>query len=457
MKKWFKHPTDINEPLTGAEITGMTFAGTSLAVLQVVISVFIAYFYTDVVGINAAAVGTLLLITRIADGFTDLGMGVIISKTRSKWGQARPWVFRMAVPLLLMVVLTFFVPQNWDLTAKTVYACVTYFLMITVAITPAALIGSVIGTNMTVNPKSRQTSSVISTLFVVLGSVVGNIAVLQITQSMGDSYEAWRFVAVIFGSLAFIGQAVQFLLTKERISHNTDAERKAAKPSVKSLLPALVKNKYFIIMCFVGMMGSIDGAMMGSVIYYVKYVLGSMNLVNVYAVINLVFMMAGVSLTPFIVKKIPRKNLIMAGLALKILTYAINILFPANIWLFFAFSALRALTGGPMMVYGGIFLLNTIEYGEYKTGVRANHLIVSVSSVFGKIGSGLGGALIGWLLSLGRYDGALAVQEPLAQNMIVNIYFLIPLVAAAATFVLMAFYNLDKRYDGIAEELKMKK
>jgi GPH family glycoside/pentoside/hexuronide:cation symporter len=360
----------------------------------------------------------------------------------------------MAVPLLIMILLTFFIPQNWNMTVKTVYACVTYFLMVTVALTPASLVGGVIGTNMTVNPKSRQISALISTIFTVLGSVLGNIAVLQITQSMGDSFESWRLVAVIFGSLAFIGQALQFLLTKERVSQTAGTGPKGAKPSIRSLLPALVKNKYFIIMCFVGMMGAIDGAMMGCVIYYVNYVLNNVGLLNVYAFINLAFMMAGVGLTPVIVKKISRKGLIMAGLAIKIATYAVNLMFPANTWLFFAFSALRAVTGAPMMVYGGILLLNTIEYGEYRTGIRANHLILSVNSVWGKIGSGLGGALIGWLLAFGKYDGAALVQALPAQKMINCIYFLIPLLAAAVTFVLMSFYDLDKKYDGIMDEWK---
>jgi GPH family glycoside/pentoside/hexuronide:cation symporter len=106
------------------------------------------------------------------------------------------------------------------------------------------------------------------------------------------------------------------------------------------------------------------------------------------------------------------------------------------------------------MVYSGIYLLNTIEYGEYKTGVRANHLIVSVSSVWNKIGAGLGGALIGWLLSAGGYNGDAPVQADPAQKMIVNIYYLIPMVAAVLTYILMLFYDLDKKYEGIAEELK---
>jgi len=445
VKNWLKHPDDINQPLTGAEITGMTFAGTSLAMLQIVISVFIAYFYTNVVGISAAMVGTLLLITRIADAFSDLGMGIIISKTRSQWGQARPWGLRMACPLLLLVLSIFYIPAHWGMAAKTVYACISYFLLVTVALTPASIIGSIIGTNMTVNPNSRKKNAMISSLFMIVGSVVGNVAVLQITQAMGDSYGAWRFVAILFGTLAFAGQVAQFLLTRERVGNSVLSPNASSKATVKSQLPALIHNKYFLIMCLVGMMTALDGAMAGCILYYVKYVLHNMELVSIIGAVTLLSMTAGIALTRVMEKKIPAKRLILAGLAVKIITLAINFFHPANLPLFLGFAALRGLMSGPMMVYSSVYLLNTIEYGEYKTGIRANHLIVSISSVWTKIGAGLGGALMGWLLNSGGYDGAARVQSIAAQNMIVSVYFLIPLVASVVTFILLSMYDLDRQ------------
>lgn len=455
----FRHPADINEPLTGLEITGMTFAGTTLTMLQVVINVFITYYYTNVVGLGAGFVGTLLLVTRIADGFSDLGMGIIITKTRSKSGQARPWAIRMALPLLLSTVLTFMVPPAWNPTVKALYACVTYFFMITVAITPAGLVGTVLGTNMTTHPQSRQKNAIFSSIFVMLGSVAGNVVTIQITEAMGDTYEAWRMVAVGFGLLAFVGQGVQYFFTKERNTHNVPSDykqgdKKANGPTLRQSLPALTHNKYFIIMCLVGLFGAADSAMAGCVMYYIKYVLDDTSLVGIVSIVTLTATLAGIGLVPLMAKKIPAKALLLGGLVIKIVTLGLNVLYPDNIPMFLALAVLRSLAGSPMMIYGGVYMLNTIEYGEYKIGIRANHLMVSVSSVAGKIGAGLGGALIGWLLGFGGYDGTAAVQPDAVRNMIVYIYFLVPLVAGAAQCILLCFYDLDKKNAHILQTLK---
>lgn len=449
----FHHPKDIRDPLTGLELTGMTIAGTTLSVLQVVINVFISYYYTNVLGLGAAFVGTLLLVTRIADGFSDLGMGVIITKTRSRFGKARPWAIRMSLPLLLSVILAFWAPPEWNTTAKSVYATVTYFLMITVAITPAGITGSVLSTNMTVNNRSRRIGSMLSAICVMIGSVAGNLAVVQITEAFGDTHMVWRGIAAGFGLLAFLGQLAQFFFTRER-DFNGGTQKNAVQVSVKESLPALYKNKYFILMCFFGLFSSLDAAMSGCVIYYVKYVLFNANLIGAIGVVTLIPTLAGISLIPLVFKKTSPKALMLAGLAIKTVTFAVNLLFPANIPLFLTFTAIRGFVGSPMMIYGGVYLLNTIEYGEYKTGVRANNLIVSVSSVAGKIGSGFGGALIGWLLGLGGYVGTAAVQPEAARSMIVYICFLVPIIAAAAQFALLCFYNLDKKYAHIMAKLQ---
>ena len=456
MKKWFAHPTDIHEPLTGAEITGMTFAGTSLSMLHIIISVFIMYFYINVAGISAAVVGTLLLVTRIADGFSDLGMGAIITKTRSRWGTARPWGLRMALPLLISVILTFSVPVNWGIHARTIYACITYFLMFSIAITPAGMVGAVLGTNMTVNPKSRQKNAMISSLFSIVAAVGGNMAVMRITTSMGDSAQAWRSMAIALGLFAFAGQVAQFLLTRERNHTTVGNAQHSPKNSILSQLPALTRNRYFIIMCMVGMMAALEGAMIGTMIFYVHYVLNSANmtLIAIIGMVTMLPMIIGITLTPVITKKIPIKYLIIAGLVVKIITFGINLYNPVNLVLFISFTALRSFMNAPQIMYGSVYLLNTIEYGEYKTGIRANNLIISVSSVWSKIGAGLGGALTGWLLSLGGYDGMAAVQAVSAQNMIIVTYFFIPMVASVIMLILFMMYDLDKQYDHVLKKLK---
>jgi GPH family glycoside/pentoside/hexuronide:cation symporter len=205
------------------------------------------------------------------------------------------------------------------------------------------------------------------------------------------------------------------------------------------------------------MFTAIDSAMAGSIMYYSKYVLNRVDLLGVISAIMLIFTMAGIALTPILAKNIPAKRLIIAGLAIKAATLFLNLLQPSSVVMFIGLAALRSIAGAPMMIYGNVYLLNTIEYGEYISGIRANHLIVSVSSVWSKIGSGIGGALIGWLLSLGGYDGTAAVQGEYAITAITNVYFLIPFIASAVLLALMSMYSLDKKYTEITAKLKARK
>ena len=452
-----KHPDNINEPLTGAEITGMTFAGSTLTMLNVVISLFITYFYTNIVGISAAIIGTLMLVTRVAEGFSDLSMGVIINRTQSRWGQARPWSLRLSIPLLIIVILTFHIPENWDMTAKTIYACITYFFLFTVTLAPAGIIGTVLGTNMTSNAKSRQKNAVISTLFVLIGSVAGNYIVMHLTGSMGDSHYTWRLIAIIFGLLSFTGQLMQFLLTRERFTNPVKDTHESVKTSIRKQLPTLIRNKYFLIMCAVGMMTALDGATMGIMLFYFRYIINNIDLMGVFSLVSLIPMVAGIGLTQLLSKRIPAKQLIIGGLIIKSITLMINFCFPANLPLFIGFTVLRSLTRTPLLVFSSVYLLNTIEYGEYKTGTRAGSMIVSISGLWNKVGAGIGGALVGWLLSYGGYDSDASVQSILAQNIIVVISFLIPLITTVVILILLSMYDLDKQYDSIIESLRERK
>jgi len=119
--------------------------------------------------------------------------------------------------------------------------------------------------------------------------------------------------------------------------------------------------------------------------------------------------------------------------------------------------ALRSLSSGPLMALTNVFLLNTIEYGEYKTGIRADSLIVTVSGFGNKVGMGLGAALIGWLLAFGGFISNSEIQPETIGNTIVLIYCLIPAIIAGFQITALLFYDLDKHYDDIVNKLKLKR
>ena len=90
---------------------------------------YLTLYYTDSVGLAAAAIGTMMLLTRLLDGISDLIMGSIIDRTHTKWGKARPWILWTAIPMGLGLVLMFSVPSGLSSGGKMVYAVITYILM----------------------------------------------------------------------------------------------------------------------------------------------------------------------------------------------------------------------------------------------------------------------------------------------------------------------------------------
>ena len=100
-----------------------------------IIAAFLTIFYTDNIGLAAAAVGTMFFISKLFDGISDILAGILIDKTRTKWGKARPWLLWLSVPTGLSIALIFFIPQDGSKTMQMIYAFVTYNLFTSIMFT----------------------------------------------------------------------------------------------------------------------------------------------------------------------------------------------------------------------------------------------------------------------------------------------------------------------------------
>jgi len=210
-------------------------------------------------------------------------------------------------------------------------------------------------------------------------------------------------------------------------------------------------------MFFVVSLSAIDAAMAGVSIFYYKYIFDDMNLIAIVSIVTLPCTVIAISLVPVFTKIMRRRNLVILGLVFKAASLIVIFFFPYNVPVFVSMQALRSFSYGPLMALMNVFLLNTIEYGEYKTGVRADSIIVSMSSFFNKIGTGLGGALIGWLLAFGGFLSHSEIQPESVNPTIIFIFCAIPAIAAITQIILLTFYDLDKKYADITKNLKERK
>ena len=143
-------------------------------VMSTLLAAFLLGYYTDTAGIAAAAIGTMFLLSRLLDGVTDLVMGGIVDKTRTKWGKARPWLVVSAPLMVIGIILILNVPQGFSQAMKLVYAYITYIFLNCVVYTIFGIAHSALLARMTRDFKDRNTTSTISSICNnAVGLVVG--------------------------------------------------------------------------------------------------------------------------------------------------------------------------------------------------------------------------------------------------------------------------------------------
>ena len=176
-----------------------------------VVGSFLTLYYTDSVGISAAVVGTIMLITRILDGVSDLGMGVIIDHTHTRWGKARPWVLITAPLMGIGLILTFSVPNWLSENGKIAYAVVTYILLAVIIFTACNLAYSTLTALITGRQDDRTSMTSIRYILVYAVMILISYTTMPLVEDFG-----WTGMSVIFGIAGMICLLITFFGTKER-------------------------------------------------------------------------------------------------------------------------------------------------------------------------------------------------------------------------------------------------
>lgn len=378
---FFKKFTNENasEKVTVKERLAYGCGDFSSNIMYSAMAAFLLFYYTDVVGVSAAAVGVIMMCSRLFDGVSDLIMGVIIDRTKSPFGKARIWILRLVIPYAIGTVLLFSVPTGWSQTAKLIYIFFSYNLAFTVLFTGINLPYATLTALMTQDQYERSVLSIFRMILATCGTLFIKTCTLPVVKFFGDDARAWTMTFVVFGFLEIVTFMITFLFTRERV--NTTEDENRLKVPVSLGFKALVKNKYWfmatlnLILIFIaqGINGSAE-------VYYTKIVLGNSSLVGTFSValqatqIICMFFIAG------FVKKFGKRNVLMTGAAVMIVGYGIMGLASENLTLLIAGCILRGVGNAGISACMFAMVTDTIEYGEWKTGIRTEGLINSAAS-----------------------------------------------------------------------------
>lgn len=424
-------------------------------IIYTAMSAFLLFYYTDYAGVSAFAVGTIMMVSRLFDGVSDIIMGVIVDRTKSKYGKARPWILRMCIPFAISGVLLFSVPTSWAETPKLIYVFITYNLVSTVVYTAINVPYSALNALMTQNPYERSVLSIFRNLLATAGTLTINIFTLPLVEFFGNNALAWTKTFFIFGIVAIIAFLYTFWGTNERVK--SVAQLQSTENNDVPVLvgiKALFKNKYWIMMtgmlALFFLMYAING---GSTVYYAKDILGDKNLVGTINGIFNIVQICGMFFIAMMIKKFGKRNIFALGLVLDIIGMLILNYSNGVMSLIIISSIIRGLgnaCGGATM---WAMVSDTIDYGEWKTGYRTEGLVNSACSFGWKIGNGIGSALLGLILEAGGYVGTAITQTETALFSIEICFIWIPIAIYVIGLVIMSFYHLDKEFPAIIRDL----
>lgn len=405
-------------------------------------SSFLLFYYTDYVHVSAGVIGTIMLLSRVFDGITDLIMGIIVDRTKSRFGKCRPWILRMAIPFALAGILLFTVPSGLGNTAKLAYIFITYNLVSSVIYTAINVPYATLNSLITQDQYERSVLSIFRMILATTGTLIITNLTLPLVEFFGNNLSAWTKTFAVFGILAVIVFMITFTGTKERVVPAKDTKQEKV-PFVKGI-GLLFQNKYWIMititLVFIFINYSLNG---GAAVYYAKNILhnsdmvGTMNLVANLVQIGVMFF------TAFIIKKIGKRNMLIIGAVIYGLGFAMFGFVGTNMTGIVIACVLKGVGNAGISSCMFAIVSDTIEYGEWKTGYRTEGLINSASSFGFKVGNGLGSAILGWVIgAAGAGTGS-------------EITFIwIPAILCIGQVAVMWFYKLDKEYDGIVEALE---
>ena len=424
--------------------------------LNVVLLMHLTYYCTDLLGMAPALVGSLLLASKVFDGFTDLIAGFIIDKTRTKWGKARP--YDIFIPLMWLFTVLLFTVPNFGTVGKCVYIFIMYAIVNSVCSTFVMAADPVFLGRTIRNDKNKMSLTSFQGAFIMIASIAASIIIPQLISFIGTEKSGWTIIALLFAVPLTIVGSLRMLMVKELASVDELNRQIGGKLSLKESLKALAKNKMVFILGILVILTQTNVAVTQAVTnYYFKWIFGDVGLASLVGAANVATPIV-LAFVPALSRKIGTGKLLRFGLLLTAIGYGIRLLAGANIPAIMGGTLLTTAGAVPITVLLSIYTLECMDYGEWKNGVRVEGVISSVMGFSQKVGSGVGSAILGFLMGMSGYisSEAATVQPDSALNMIRFLFNGLPTLLAAGCFVLSLFYTIDKVSGKMHEALSQK-
>ncbi len=427
---------------------------------------YVMYYYQDVLGLSATFVGLILMIARVFDALNDPFMGVIVAKTRSRWGRFRPWLFTGTV-LNAFVLYAMFAAPALEGAGLMVYFSTVYILWgVTYTMMDIPYWSMIPAVTRT--PQDRESLSVVGRTCAGVGSALIAMFTMLLVGALGGESErqGFKMVALIVSVLFVAAEAVCCALFRE----NSKSEMKTA--GVKEMFRALFRNdQALVVVASIVLINSALYLTSNFIIYFFKYDFGGADWKGSYTLFSTIGggaqILGMMVLYPLLRKCMSNTRVFVVSLILALSGYGILLImcltgFSGNLLLLCIPGAAVFACNGMLSVLTTLFLSNSVDYGQLKTGRREESVIFSMQTFVVKAASGVSVFLAGIGLDViglvGNTDetGPIATQTPstlLGLRLLMTVLPMIVLVLALVLFQ-KKFTLTDQRAAEIVKELK---
>lgn len=430
---------------------------------------YVMYFYQDILGLSATFVGLILMIARVFDALNDPFMGILVAKTRTRWGRFRPWLFSGTV-LNAVVLYALFAAPNLDESGMMVYFAVIYIVWGTTYTMMDIPYWSMIPA-VTEMPKDRENLSVVGRTCAGVGSAIIQVGTLLTVNALGGGDERTGFglVALIVAVLFIAAEVFCCFKVKEQRLEKVETS------TVGQMFKALFSNDQALITVLAILL--VNGSLYltsNLIIYFFKYDVGGTGWMGNYTLFTMVGgvcqILGMMVVYPLLHKKLSNTTLFKIALTMAIAGYGLILGvcllgLSSSMILLCICGTLVFMANGILTVLTTVFLSGSVDYGQLKTGRREESVIFSMQTFVVKAASGIAVFITGIGLDLiGLVGDTSETEEIVAQSAdtILGLRLLmtiLPILGLAIAFVFFAlkFKLTDSKVQEIAETLKAQK
>ena len=388
--------------------------------LNAVLASYLNIYYTDVLKLTAIWGGIFLfvfpLVSKGIDALTNILMGYIVDRTKTKQGKARPWLLLSAILLPITGVLLFVVP-NGSLTFQAIWVVLSYNLFYSFAYTIYSMSHNLMVPLSTRNSTQRGGLSVfnqISTIMVT-GIVVALIFPMLIMPALGVDKNLWILVMSILSIITLPLILLEYYFTKERITEESDGKEEEKKIPFKLQLKAIFTDKYFLLLIIYFLVYTIGSTLKNvGLVYYCNYVLGTYQdgtTQTLVSVLGGIPMGIGIFLVWPLAKRFGKRNVTMIGFLIYAIGSAICWIFPTNLIMVLVGQFIKNIGGLPCAYVFMALFADTLDHLEWKTGFRSDGTAMSIYSIIGVAAAGICTGLFNFFLTKNGYVAPLTVAE----------------------------------------------